>query len=166
MSTPIAMPKVGEYWEGQGGIRIAECPGQNGEPSYHLIMAVGDDANLGELAWGSYGVEVAGANSEWDGLANTRALLAQDDAATKHPAAFAASQFTKDGHTDFYLAARFELAACQVFGRAHAKAGWHWSSTQSSADYAFDQHFSDGYQHNHPQYGECWVRPVRRLPIQ
>ena len=68
MSTPIAMPKVGEYWEGQGGIRIAECPGQNGEPSYHLIMAVGDDANLGELAWGSYGVEVSVANSEWDSI--------------------------------------------------------------------------------------------------
>ena len=39
-------------------------------------------------------------------LANTRALLAQDDAARKHPAAFAVSQFTKDSTTQTSICPR------------------------------------------------------------
>ncbi|TES76050.1 DUF1566 domain-containing protein [Pseudomonas syringae group genomosp. 3] len=42
---------------------------------------------------------------------------------------------------------------------------WYWSSSQRSADYAFDQHFVDGTQDGSGKYHELRVRPVRRVLI-
>lgn len=155
--------RIGEYWQGQGGIRIAECPGQNGEPDYHLILPIHPDAELGELEYGSYGQKIDGAYSEWDGLANTRALVE----AGNHPAAERCAALTIEGHSDLYLPAKRELALVQVIAPEHCKKDWHWSSTQSSADDAFVQGFYDGTQYcSSKGSSNCRVRPVRRLPIQ
>lgn len=160
MNQPI--PRIGEYWPEQGGIRVAEMPGQNGQPDYHLILPIHPDAELGELAFGSYGKKIEGADSEWDGLANTQALVA----AGNHPAAERCAALTIEGHNDFYLPADRELAACWAIVREHFKKRWHWSSTQDGAHCAFMQYFNDGNQDYYDKFCSYHARPVRRLIIQ
>lgn len=63
-----------------------------------------------------------------------------------HPAQTTAAPFQKCG------AEAFEIK-------------WYWSSTQSSAGYAFSQRFSNGNQLSINKLNECWVRPVRMIQI-
>lgn len=160
MTQPI--PRIGEYWPEQAGIRVAVMPGQNGQPDYHLILPIHPDAELGELAFGSYGKKIEGADSEWDGLANTRALVA----AGNHPAAEACAALTIEGHSDLYLPADREAAICYVIAREHFKKRWHWTSTQHGAHHALVQHFCGGGQDYGTKSYDYGVRPVRRLIIQ
>lgn len=160
MNQPI--PRIGEYWPEQGGIRVAEMPGQNGQPDYHLILPIHPDAELGELEYGSYGKKIVGADSEWDGLANTRALVE----AGNHPAAERCAGLIIEGHNDLYLPADREAAACYAIARERFQKRWHWTSTQRSASYAFIRGFGDGDQHYYHKYSRYYVRPVRRLIIQ
>lgn len=154
------VPTLGGYWPGQGGVNAGLVRGQDGTRDYYLIVPTGDD--LGELKFGAYGDEVEGAGSAWDGQANTRALIASGKGC---PAAEAAAAFTCDGHNDFYLPARRELQIAEanvseVFGN-----GWHWSSTQRSASFAFYLYFEGGVQGNLAKNHELRVRPVRRVFI-
>ena len=160
--TVINTPRIGAYWPEQGGIRIVEMPGQNGQPSYDLILPIHPDAELGELEYGYYGKKIEGADSDWDGLANTQALVA----AGNHPAAEACAALTIEGHSDLYLPARNELAVCYAIAREHFQRDWYWSSTQSSANYAFYQGFYYGGHDTDCKYNGTRVRPVRRLIIQ
>ena len=36
----ITPPPIGEYWDGQGGIYAGVARGENGQPDYHLILAM------------------------------------------------------------------------------------------------------------------------------
>ncbi|MBS0427583.1 MAG: DUF1566 domain-containing protein [Proteobacteria bacterium] len=155
----LTPPRIGQPWPGQGGIYAGLFRGDDAD--YHLILAT---AKLGSLAWGGTR-KVAGAMSERDGLANTMALL--DDKA-KHPAAEACAALEVDGHHDFYLPARFELALLFANVRDHVEHRWHWSSTQSDwdASCAWYCHFYDGYQYGlRKSYEGCAVA-VRRFAAQ
>ena len=156
------VPALGEYWPGQGGVNAGLVRGWGGVRDYYLIVARGAEDEFEDLAYGPRDCEVAGADSAWDGLANTKALLASGHS---HPAAEAAAGFTCDGHTDFYLPARRELQLAEanvpdVFSKA-----WHWSSSQRSALHAFGMTFVDGSQYLNAKDYEGRVRPVRRLFI-
>lgn len=35
-------PRIGEYWRGQGGIYAGVARGENGQPDYHLILAMNE----------------------------------------------------------------------------------------------------------------------------
>jgi len=59
-------------------------------------------------------------------------------------------------------------ATCELFqeGREEAFEGcWYWSSTQSSADYAWSQCFSDGYVNGYVKVDEFRARAVRTIPV-
>lgn len=157
-----AVPALGANWPGQGGVNAGLMRGLDGARDYYLIVPTGDDAEFEELKYGPRDLEVKGADSAWDGQANTKALLATGKS---HPAAEACAGFTRDGHSDYYLPARRELqmaeAVCpEVFSKT-----WHWSSTQRSADDAFSMLFDDGNQDLNDKYDALRVRPVRRLFI-
>lgn len=162
-SLPVgAVPPLGAIWPEQGGVNGGLMRGLDGARDYYLIVPTGDDAEFEELKYGPRDLEVKGADSPWDGLANTKALLASGKS---HPAAEACAGFTCDGHNDFYLPARRELqtaeAVCpEVFGK-----GWHWSSTQRSAYYAFVMLFAVGTQNYDVKSNGLRVRPVRRVFI-
>ncbi|ALY46406.2 TPA: DUF1566 domain-containing protein [Pseudomonas aeruginosa] len=150
------IPAIGAEWPGQGGIYAGLMRGHDGHPDYHLIVASAESG--GELQWGGYGSK-SSATSKWDGLANTKALVEEGG----HPAAEFAASVTISGHKDFYLPAQAELMLAwanlpEVFAE-----GWHWSSTQYSADSAFVTLFSDGHTHDYGKYHDFRVRPVRRL---
>ncbi|MEO8644598.1 DUF1566 domain-containing protein [Pseudomonas sp.] len=153
-----SIPVPGEYWPGQGGINGGLVAARDDVPAHYLIIAKDD---VGDHEWGGRG-ETSGAISKTDGLANSAILLEEGS----HPAAKAASQYTADDHNDFYLPACAELYHCWVnVPDLFAKDTWYWSSSQRSADLAFDMYFDDGYQDSSGKGSELRVRPVRRFFI-
>lgn len=154
-----AIPAVGEYWPGQGGINGGWVAAHGEVPAHYLIWAKHD---AGKHAWGGYEKDSA-ATSKRDGVANTVILCNSED---KHPAANACAEYQADGHHDFYLPAAAELyhGWLNVPG-IFAQDRWYWSSTQRSADVAFLLSFEDGIQDLNVKNSELSVRPVRRLFI-
>ncbi|VWB08030.1 DUF1566 domain-containing protein [Burkholderia lata] len=154
--TSAPTPKIGEYWDGQGGIYAGVMPIEDGSLAHRIVSA--DEGE--DLQYGGYDHTVKGADSKIDGLANTIAL--NGDSAD-HPAAKWCSEYTKDGHSDFYLPAQRELSLAwatiaHVFG-PH----WYWSSTQSSASGAWGQYFLGGIQDDSFKTSYGRVRAFRRL---
>lgn len=151
------IPPIGSEWPGQGGIYAGLMRGRDGHPDYHLIIAPAESD--GELQWGGYGSKST-ATSKWDGLANTQALLEEGD----HPAAeFAASVIIGD-HNDFYLPAQAELMLAWANVPEAFSEGYHWSSSQYSADGAFFVGFDDGWTHSSGvKLFDFRVRAVRRI---
>jgi len=150
------IPAIGEYWPGEGGVNGGLFPG--GDKPYYLIVPTGSDAEASH-EWGGYGDELNGANSPWDGQANTADLVGVD---TSHPAAQFCAAFERDGHKDFYLMARreasfLEITVPDVFAKAY-----HWTSSQRSADYAYFVVFAGGWLSHNVKVNERLARPVRR----
>lgn len=154
----LVAPRIGAYWEGQGGIYAGVMPGIDGERDYHLIVSADEGV---DLEWGPYGKRIEGADSKTDGLANTKALIA----AGGHPAANWTNEYTKESHTDFYLPAQRELNLCYATCAEKFAKDWYWSSTQSSATSAWYQFFDDGYQLYANKTYPGRARAVRRLFI-
>lgn len=154
----LEAPALGSYWPGQGGYNAGLVRGENGAPDYYLIVPVLSEQLRAE--WGGRGEECEDATSASDGLANTKALLADSN---EHPAAKLASEFIADGYNDFYLPARRELQVAEANVPELFEKAIHWSSTQRSADYAYGMNFEDGWLYYFDKYVEFLVRPVRRF---
>lgn len=112
-----------------------------------------------EGVWGEYGVEIEGAGSYSDGEANTRAM------------AEAGSQIAiKALELGAFIPSCLEgqlVMAAKADGLVTVREdGWHWLSSQRSADYAYNMGFEDGWLYDNRKLSECFVRPVRSLPIQ
>jgi hypothetical protein len=152
---PADRPAIGEYWPGQGGIYAGDIRGDDGTV-YDLIVAdCGDAQDVGRAKWGPEGEHDL---SQWDGLANTRAL------GDTHPAAKLAAGHAADEHQDFYLPSRRELqlAAANV-PHIFGDDDWYWSSTPRTESYAWAVGFeSGGTRRSHRLY-EFRVRPFRRF---
>ena len=146
-------PQIGDYWDGQGGIYAGDFRGGDGSV-YGLI--VGAEEDIGRARWAHEG-DMPNL-TDWDGLANTAALV------ESCPAAKLAAGYTRDEHSDFYLPARRELhlAAANVPDK-FGKSSWYWSSTPYSGSYAWAVDFEDGYTHDDYRYREFPVRPFRRF---
>lgn len=151
-----SVPAFGEPWPEQGGTLIAQMPALDGRPAYYLVVA---DASA-ELAWGQYGTTVEGL-SDIDGLANTKILAAGD-----HPAAKYCAELKVGEHQDYYLMSNREASLIRAISPQVFAPGWHWTSTQYSANNAFIQYFADGHQYFYDKVREYLVRPVRRVTIQ
>lgn len=154
----LVVPAVGSVWPGQGGVYAGLVRGDDGQPGHHLIVAT-DDAGKLKGEWGNYGSEIKGASSRNDGVANTNAMA---DAGSKLAKAVLALEI--EGHADYYLPAQAELMLCFANAREHFDKEWHWSSTQSSASFAWSQHFSNGTTTSIAKFGEFRARAVRRIP--
>lgn len=152
-----SIPPLGAYWPGEGGHNAGLVRGENGKPDYYLIVAPGGAEFRAE--YGGYEHNTEGVDSASDGMANTLALLADS---VEHPVARLVSEYTADGHTDFYLAARRELQVAEANVPELFSKGYHWSSTQYSADTAFIVDFEGGWQTSLDKYDERLARPVRR----
>jgi hypothetical protein len=154
-----AVPALGAYWPGQGGVNAGLMRGLDGARDYYLVVAATD---IGDHAWGGYREE-SKATSKSDGKANTEWLCNEE---TQHPAANACAEYKADGHHDFYLPAAAELYHCWVnCPEVFAQDSYYWSSSQRSAHNAFGMNFGDGYQFSYGKSTELRVRPVRRLFI-
>ena len=156
-----AIPEIGQPWPGQGGFYGGYVHARGDVPAHYLIIAAKD---VGILEWGGRGVEVRGL-SKTDGLTNTRVLIGNDDE-LEYPAANACAEYQADSHHDFYLPAAAELYHCWVnCPEVFAQDCYYWSSSQRSANYAFNMLFVDGIQGYYGKLNELRVRPVRRFFI-
>lgn len=142
------IPAVGEYWPGQGGRLIGMHP----EGGY-LIAA---EPLEGKFQFGRYDQDLTGF-SPTDGETNTRALLNLGGS----PAALAASEYTAEGHHDFYLPSQTEGAL--ILGALGLSNGIFWTSTPCGSYSAWAVFFEYGYVHFWGRYYEFRVRPVRRV---
>ncbi|MGR6476195.1 hypothetical protein ACUZXZ_10575 [Pseudomonas juntendi] len=112
-----------------------------------------------EGAWGEYGAKIEGAGSYSDGEANTRAM------------AEAGSQIAiKALELGAFIPSCLEgqlLMAAKADSLVDLREdGWHWLSSQRSADCAYFMDFEDGWLDNFHKDNEFLVRPVRSLMIQ
>ena len=154
-----AVPALGAYWPGQGGVNAGLMRGLDGARDYYLIVAAAD---IGDHAWGGYREE-SKATSKSDGKANTEWLCNEE---TQHPAANTCAEYKADGNHDFYLPAAAELYHCWVnCPEVFTQDRYYWSSSQRSAYLAFSVVFDDGSQLSCDKDNELRVRPVRRLFI-
>ena len=148
----------GEYWAGQGGHFICTLPAMHGLPARHLIAA----AEENECTWGKGGEDVPGAASQYDGKANTAALVAHGG----HPAAEWAATYEANGLTDFYLPSRLELLMCYLAApQLFKKEGYYWSSSQYSRYTAWCQDFENGNSIGYGKDSELRARPVRTIHL-
>ncbi len=155
-----SVPKIGQPWPGQGGIYAGVMRGEGDQPDYHLILAVDTTSIFSDIQWGGYGDTVPGADSEWDGQANTGAILS---ASGDHPAAEKVAAVMVDGHSDFYLPAKRESALLYANLPEQFEAAYYWTSTQRSAYDAVYQYFGYGNQGYGGEYDKLRARAVRRL---
>ena len=159
-TTALTPPAPGQPWPGHGGIYICTLPAQFGLPARHLVVGTNEAE---DLTWGPYGEEAPGATSQTDGRANTAALTTRG---TGHPAAVWASQYTEDGHTDYYLPSRIELLMCYLHApQVFKTSGWYWSSSQSSRTIAWGQVFEYGDSLASLKDDEFRARPVRSIQL-
>jgi len=156
----ITPPAIGQYWQGQGGFYAGLMRGQDGQPDYHLVVADTEQGETKSIPWGSQGQSEPGAESEWDGLANTTALA---ESSNSHRAAEWAATRNIDDHRDFYLPSRRELRLCWVNLPEQFAKEWYWSSTQFSPNFAWGQYFGGGGQDGVLKGNELRARAVRRV---
>jgi hypothetical protein len=156
-----APPASGVVWPGQGGLFICTVPAMFGMPMRHLIAATEERDGL---MWGERGEDVAGAASQFDGAANTLALLR--DGGGETPAAQYAANHQADGHEDFFLGSRFEMLMCYWHApQLFQKAGWYATSSQYSRHYAWAQDFEFGDSNDHCKAAPLRVRPLRCIHL-
>lgn len=154
-------PIIGEQMPGIGGngVFAGNIRGDDGV-TYGLILT---DITIEDVEWGPTDGENPGATSDWDGLANTRALLL----AGRHRAAKGISNQqagSSAGVSELYLPAKREL---QLIGanlpHLFEKSGWYWTSTQYGACHAWAVDFEHGRVHYWDRFYEFRARAVRRF---
>lgn len=135
-----------------------------GREPYRIVACLLPEAQSRISIWGKYGQLIPGADSDWDGVANTQAILRADP--DNYLARFVTS-LEVNGHRDYYTGAKDELVhVYKALGELvydFLPNGWTWSSTQSSAYYAWDQYFGDGFTYYWDKGSLASVLALRRL---
>ena len=150
VQTPANEPLPGLEWPTGGGIYAGIMRGQGGAAPWRVIKATGELANLQD----KWGVDVAVANSRFDGLANTEALAAAGHALAKR--LFEAG---------LYIASLAEAQLCAANIPDQFGKGYHWTSTRDSASLAWVQGFEDGHSYIGSTDLERPFVVLRRLPL-
>ncbi len=154
----LAAPRIGEYWKGQGGVLVGIGRGYDGKGDHHLILPT-DPRFLGKKrALGTYGVDVTGAASDHDGMANTIAFAKAGSELCQE-----ILQMEVEGHKDLYLMSRADARLCMANVPELFEKEWYLTSTQSSSITAWIQLFGYGTQGTNDKEAESLFRPVRRL---
>lgn len=159
----VTPPRIGEFWQGQGGLYAGIMRGEAGQRDYHLILPTDVKACIKSIMWSEGEHGYSGALSDVDGFANTMTLC---KSANNHPAAKWAQALSLDGHHDFYLPARYELLLVYLnLSRRLPLHHCYWSSTPDAGKpgCSWVQDFNYGDQFTHHQasrYHACAVRRV------
>jgi hypothetical protein len=155
----LTPPRIGEYWKGQGGVYVGIAGGRDGKPDAHLILPNEDRFAIApKRAIGTYGVDVSGAGSDHDGMANTIAFAKAGSELCRE-----ILEMEADGHKDLFLMSRQDARLCMANVPHLFQKEWYLTSTQSSSHYAWGQHVYDGFQLTTTKKFEALWRPVRRI---
>lgn len=141
---------------------------QIGQELWGEVTAPKASGQITGKAWLDKYADVPGSTSDFDGTANTQAML---DAGS--PLAQAVRALEINGFADWYLPARGGLLMQYsnlkplLFGDEEFEEQWHWSSTQFSRYGAYYQYFYLGYTDNHLKVWQGGLaRAVRRFRIE
>lgn len=100
------------------------------------------------------------------GRANTTGLAALSDAGSPYLAAQFCENLDLNGHTDWYLPAKNELAVIydgkDIIANFNTSGTYYWSSSEGSYVNAWRQRFSDGAQTSYDKTGAYAARCARR----
>ncbi len=157
-----------------GAALCAGCADEDDEPelpitsitySGTLYVAPEDGIGGANMVWGLLGT-TTGATSTTDGETNTAAAVAAQGNLGVEYATKVCSDLTSHGFADWYLPSREELNAMyeQRAAVGNLSTQWYWSSTETSADSVWLQHFADGFAHVQPKGLLARVRCVRCDP--
>ena len=82
---------------------------------------------------------------------------------TDNYAARMASLYSLNGNTDWFLPSKDELNRMYLVKKhiGNFVSAYYWSSSESNSNYAWDQDFSNGGQHNDVRDSSKYVRPLR-----
>ncbi len=157
----IVTPRIGEAWDGQAGVLAGIIKGEGDQPDYCLV-APADRSGIIKGQWCQQ-IEVKDALSEFDGMANTWAMVKAGSDIAKR-----ALELTIDGHSDFYIASRREARVVHANISDRYDPAWRWTSTQyaGGTGYAWGQNFDDGKQLSWLKASEFPALLVRRVPIR
>lgn len=160
-ASPHLVLRIGEIWKGQGGRVGGLVKGVNGKPDSVLILPTDERAFYTDVEWGPRGKEVLGARDDWDGQANTRAMLE-----AKCPLAQVISALEIEGHKDFYLMAKRQAPILYAnLPEILGEFGWTWTSTEASSSLAWCQTFYNGTQYYDDKVHDCRAFAVRSVPL-
>lgn len=161
--TKSGPPAIGQPW--QGGYYIGNIT--DGGVLYALVLAPKAAGQNNSLQWKTANTATAGTASTTNGWDNTNAM----NNAT-HPAAQFCRGLRIGGFADWYLPAKDELNV--IYTNRSSISGedsidvdteYYWSSTESSATFAWDQRFSAGNQNVSNKTVFLRLRAVRRVAI-
>lgn len=145
--------KPGTHWPEQKGWYAGPIMSPEGN-WWHLIVPDEHIHAFPDVEWSDSRTEIEGADSDYDGLANTRAMCDAGSELAKQIRALG------DG---VYLPARAEALLLWSTLSSVIGEGWVWTSTQCSAHDAWCQSFLDGYPDWGIKCSQCRAVPVRRL---
>src|SRR6056297_3587014 len=110
--------------------------------------------NSDDIEWGGYGTDITsgnGAESDTNGYANTKAIVAEMDSG----AAYLCDTLNAMGYSDWYLPSKVELDTLyenkDTIGSFYERN--YWSSTGSNNNLAWNQVFDNGFQYEDDKYG-------------
>jgi hypothetical protein len=150
-----------------GGIVVAVWK-KNGV-EHGLIASLTDISASAQWSSIKDGLIGATAQSQFDGQANTTAIVAQGDISG---AAYLCDNYTSGGFNDWYLPAAWELNQCYnaafivntILGATNGfQYDYYWSSTETTRDVAWYQGFVYGYSFFDGKLMKARVRAVRRF---
>jgi hypothetical protein len=132
------------------------------------VTAAKSAGDLTGIAWHPKYTDIAGARSDFDGLANAIAM-----AEAGSPLAQALRELRHEGFDDWYLPAR--AGQLMQWGNLQPllpdeeklETAWYWSSTQFSRDYAYLQDFGlGGTDDSYKSWEGGRARAVRRFRLE
>jgi hypothetical protein len=153
----LTPPRIGQYWEGQGGFYAGTL--RDGDTLRHIILA---DAPEITAAWGADDKLIPGEFSRYNGQHNTSLIRAAD---CNNIVANFVYSLTVDGHSDFYWGAEYENQLISMNLPDQVSKKYHWSSTQYSAYSAWVQDFEDGDTYIGYKVSKRAVRAVRSILV-
>ena len=146
----LIIPTLLDYWPGQGGRFVGLHP--LGGFAIAAAQLLED-----EQEFGLYGQRLADF-SDIDGAENTRKLVELGS-----PAAKAATEYTADGHTDFYLPSHREMLQIGAVLGFDEDGPDAWTSTPFGSSDAWALDFEHGNVNAWYRSSQRAVLPVRRF---
>ena len=117
----------------EGGVYVGRV--RHGDDAFALIVSPKAEGEHDDIEWGKYGEVIEGANSFFDGLANTEAMAEAGSEIAQW-----ARQLRIAGFDDWYLPSRDELELCYRYLKPTTDENYVWRSGENPSALPFATH--------------------------